>query len=494
MTHEHRSPSTRRVPAAYGEGMSEDAQLQRIREKLQLARDYPRRSRIEGADVHGFELGATVYRSSIESFEQRIGVPLPHEYRRFLTTVGNGGAFPSGRLAELPDVSVDGPVIALDPAVPLDDALIAHLRAECTATPDDDEYGTGDADATNDGILPIADNGFRWSGGNYIGLVLNGPFVGRLVACHPAGLRQPVFLWESNFLDQYERWLDEILADDHARLGGEHLRTTGWFRPRGTQEQLLAGFLGATDEGRAEAHLLALRDLDELSATTLAELTVALYGGSPHATSLLGTMVQHDKRRAAPVLVDWLPEDLPAVCSALSGCPANYIDEFADLIVEQLLDTDFATAAAGTRAVVAAEFALKDSSASLARRLEHFARHRNDVTRLDVIRLLRRVYRPKDFIGVVATSFEDRNPEHLVALLDVLSDLVWRDITREPDMLPLYVDAAKLHARRLRWPLTPTDQAMSEGFTRILAPFDLTPAAAIELSDADVDARVGERA
>lgn len=467
--------------------MSEDAQLERIRAKLELAREYPRRSRIDGADEHEFALGSVATEPKVAALEKCLGVSLPADYRRFVTEIGDGGAFPTGRLAVLPDVRAGDAELDLDPPLPVDDALIGHLKAECTATPDDDEYGTGDADATNDGILPIAANGFRWSGGNFIGLVLNGPYRGRLAACHPGGLRQPVFLWEATFLDQYERWLDEILDGDYARLGGEHLRSTAWFRPRGSEEELLAGFLDAPDARQAEAHLLALRDLDELSPTTLATLARSLRTHEEQAPSLLATLVQHDKRRAAPLLLDWLLVDLTAVSSALSGCPASYIDEFADLIVEQLMGSRFETAAEGTRAVVAAEFALKDSSASLARRLEGYARHRNDGTRLEAIRLLRRVYRPTDFTGVVATAFEDRNPEHLVALLDVLNDLVWRDVAREREMVPLYVDAAKQHARRLRWPLTPTDQAMLAGLTRILAPFDLTPIRALDLTEDEIE-------
>lgn len=458
-----------------------------------LARDHPRRARIDGADDHAFELGPVAPRSRVEAYESRIGAQLPDGYRRFVLEVGDGGAFPSGRLAPIPDLGFAEPEIALDPPIALDETFLGHVRAECTATPDDEEYGTGDADATNDGILPIAANGFRWSGGNFIGVVLNGPFRGRLAACHPGGLRQPMFLWEDGFLDQYERWLDEIVDGDHARLGSEHLRSTAWYRPRGSEAALLEGFDRETDPRRAEAHLLALRDLDQLQPDTITALARALQERKEHAPALLSTLVQHDKRRAAPLLIDWLLVDLTAVCSALSGCPAGYIDEFADLIVEQLMGTRFETAAEGTRAVVAAEFALKESNATLARRLEAYARHRNDGTRLDAIRLLRRVYRPADFVGVVATAFEDRNPEHLVALLDVLGDLVWRDAAREPDMIALYVDAARQHARRLRWPLTPTDQAMSAGLARVLEPFGLTPVAALELSDADVEARLTPR-
>jgi hypothetical protein len=59
----------------------------------ELDRRDPRR-RVFGAAAHQYKLNLPLPVSVIEEFEQRHGVSLPEDYRRFVTEIGNGGAGP----------------------------------------------------------------------------------------------------------------------------------------------------------------------------------------------------------------------------------------------------------------------------------------------------------------------------------------------------------------------------------------------------------------
>lgn len=51
--------------------------------------------RVFGADVHGFRLNPPPPEVDIMAFENSHNISLPHDFRQFLTDVGNGGAGPS---------------------------------------------------------------------------------------------------------------------------------------------------------------------------------------------------------------------------------------------------------------------------------------------------------------------------------------------------------------------------------------------------------------
>jgi SMI1 / KNR4 family (SUKH-1) len=74
----------------------------RITNTLAFLRDMQRP--VFGADVHGFRLNPPVPEADVVAFENSHNTSLPHDFRQFLTEVGNGGAgpfygvFPLGRM------------------------------------------------------------------------------------------------------------------------------------------------------------------------------------------------------------------------------------------------------------------------------------------------------------------------------------------------------------------------------------------------------------
>ncbi len=64
-----------------------------IQRLADLDRRDPQR-KVFGAKVHDYRLRPTVPISVIESFEKQYGISLPHDYRSFITEIGDGGAGP----------------------------------------------------------------------------------------------------------------------------------------------------------------------------------------------------------------------------------------------------------------------------------------------------------------------------------------------------------------------------------------------------------------
>jgi hypothetical protein len=65
-----------------------------IRRSLALLRTRDPESSLFGAMAHQYQLNAPLVESDVQAFERRHGTRLPDDYRRFIATVGNGGAGP----------------------------------------------------------------------------------------------------------------------------------------------------------------------------------------------------------------------------------------------------------------------------------------------------------------------------------------------------------------------------------------------------------------
>jgi hypothetical protein len=72
--------------------------LQRIADKLALLRKNEAALLLEYAELHHYELLATIAEREVRSLEGRYGIQLPADYRLFITELGNGGAGPGSGL------------------------------------------------------------------------------------------------------------------------------------------------------------------------------------------------------------------------------------------------------------------------------------------------------------------------------------------------------------------------------------------------------------
>ena len=215
-------------------------QLQRIQQKLAQAKAADKDLEVFGAKGHKYHLNPPVSEAEVLAFEEKYGVQLPECYRAFMLTVGDAKAKKSDFIA--------GPYYGLYAFGTSVDSLLyekieTYLKAPCNLSPDmtqeewetlsdpllsseeeeeedDDKYFAERAKVFG-GLLPLGSQGCTYEHA----LVLNGKYAGRVVNVD-LDLAQPKFAFETNFLDWYERYLDEVISgqliDDRPTWFGYH--------------------------------------------------------------------------------------------------------------------------------------------------------------------------------------------------------------------------------------------------------------------------------
>ena len=215
-------------------------QLIRIQQKLAQAKAADKNLEVFGADAHQYHLNPPVSEAEVLAFEKKYGVQLPECYRAFMLTIGDAKAKKSDFIA--------GPYYGLYAFGTSLDSLLyekieTYLKAPCNLSPDmtqeewetlsdpllsseeeeeedDDKYFAERAKVFG-GLLPLGSQGCTYEHA----LVLNGKYAGRVVNVD-LDLAQPKFAFETNFLDWYERYLDEVISgqllDDRPTWFGYH--------------------------------------------------------------------------------------------------------------------------------------------------------------------------------------------------------------------------------------------------------------------------------
>ena len=215
-------------------------QLIRIQQKLDQAKAADKNLEVFGADAHQYHLNPPVSEAEVLAFEKKYGVQLPECYRAFMLTVGDAKAKKSDFIA--------GPYFGLYAFGTSVDSLLyekieTYLKAPCNLSPDmtqeeweklsdpllfseedeeedDDKYFAERAKVFG-GLLPLGSQGCTYEHA----LVLNDKYAGRVVNVD-LDLAQPKFAFETNFLDWYERYLDEVISgqllDDRPTWFGYH--------------------------------------------------------------------------------------------------------------------------------------------------------------------------------------------------------------------------------------------------------------------------------
>lgn len=270
---------------------SQKARVDRILEKLARVRD--RGLECFGSESHGFRLNEPTKESTLADFESRHGIELPADFRAFLKYAGNGGAgpyygiYPLEKWNDFLEWVVDDPSPGL---VALPCPLYPGLRRE------DDWEDKIEAESPYQGTISIGSQGCTYA----MQLVVSGQYAGRVVYVDADG-QPPYMVRNADFLQWYERWLDEL-------LGGYDLH---WF-----------GFgLGGTEED-------LLRILDD-SATSETDRVEAV-----QAIGRLAKLSEPGRQRVKTLLSDFDEEVRAAACRAVRTCEVPD----AEQTVSSLLD------------------------------------------------------------------------------------------------------------------------------------------------------------
>ena len=335
-------------------------QLHRIQQKLAQAKAADKDLQVFGADAHQYHLNPPVSEAEVLAFEKKYGVQLPECYRAFMLTIGDAKAKKSDFIA--------GPYFGLYAFGTSVDSLLyekieTYLKAPCNLSPDmtqeewetlsdpllsseeeeeedDDKYFAERAKVFG-GLLPLGSQGCTYEHA----LVLNGKYAGRVVNVD-LDLAQPKFAFEANFLDWYERYLDEVISgqliDDRPTWFGYH---------RGEPAEVLLNEYEHTTDRKTQTDCLegVYHKKPPLEPALLDKIEKLLALNNDDRDFLIEILSQSSYERAKPYLQDLVTKDPKKVFQFVWWYAKDYCAEWVS-VVRELLPTitdertfDFAT-------------------------------------------------------------------------------------------------------------------------------------------------------
>ena len=301
-------------------------QLQRIQQKLAQAKAADKDLEVFGASSHKYHLNPPVTEAEVLAFEKKYGVSLPEDYRAFVQTIGDANAQKLETMA--------GPYYGLSAfGTQVDDLLYEgseiYLKAPCALSPDmtqeewedlsdplltdeeeeDEEEGYvievednyfAERAKVFGGLLPLGSQGCTY----YHALVLNGKYAGRIVNVD-LDLAQPKFAFETNFLDWYERYLDEVIS---GQLMDKRPTWFGYYRGE-PAEELLNEYEQTTDR-KTQTDCLdgVYHKRPPLSEKVLDRIEALISLNNEDRDFLIEILSQSSYERAKPYLQDLVTE------------------------------------------------------------------------------------------------------------------------------------------------------------------------------------------
>ena len=336
-------------------------QLIRIQQKLAQAKAADKNLEVFGADAHQYHLNPPVSEEKVRAFEKKYGLQLPECYRAFMLTIGDAKAKKSDFIA--------GPYYGLYAFGTSLDSLLyekieTYLKAPCNLSPDmtqeewetlsdpllpseeeeeeedDDKYFAERAKVFG-GLLPLGSQGCTYEHA----LVLNGKYAGRVVNVD-LDLLQPKFAFETNFLDWYERYLDEVISgqliDDRPTWFGYH---------RGEPAEVLLNEYEHTTDRKTQTDCLegVYHKKPPLEPALLDKIEKLIALDNEDRTFLIEILTQSSYERAKPYLQDLVTKDPKKVFQFVWWYAKDHCADWVS-VVKELLPTitdertfDFAT-------------------------------------------------------------------------------------------------------------------------------------------------------
>ena len=335
-------------------------QLLRIQQKLAQAKAADKNLEVFGADAHQYHLNPPISEAEVLAFEEKYGVSLPEDYRAFVQTIGDANAQKLDTMA--------GPYFGLYAFGTSLDSLLyekteTYLKAPCNLSPDmtqeewealsdpllfseeeeeeDDDKYFAELAKVFGGLLPLGSQGCTYEHA----LVLNGKYAGRVVNVD-LDLAQPKFAFETNFLDWYERYLDEVISgqliDDRPTWFGYH---------RGEPAEVLLNEYEHTTDRKTQTDCLegVYHKKPPLEPALLDKIEKLIALNNDDRAFLIEILSQSSYERAKPYLQDLVTKDPKKVFQFVWWYAKDYCADWVS-VVKELLPTitdertfDFAT-------------------------------------------------------------------------------------------------------------------------------------------------------
>lgn len=232
--------------------MNDGFPLREIRQQLEQAKNADPELKVFGAKKHQYHLNPPATEDAVVRFEEKIGVQLPTEYRKFLLQAGNGGAGPFYGLFSLEQVEY-----WLTWEVEPDELPLLYPERS-------GKTFESEGEAAFRGCIPIESEGDTY----FTYLLVTGPDRGRVLYIEYEG-SWVFFPRETSFLSWYQRWLREVCNHYESLWFGTELD--------GDEAQLQAYYEHAQAEDDKLYAIKSMKKFPVLSKSTTAFLEKAIW-------------------------------------------------------------------------------------------------------------------------------------------------------------------------------------------------------------------------
>ncbi|SFO02303.1 SMI1 / KNR4 family (SUKH-1) [Chitinophaga sp. YR627] len=402
-----------------------DEQIQRIKDKLSLARNVDKGLTVMGAQNHKYQLHDPVTADEISQLEEQYGIHFPDCYKAFLLQIGNGGVgF---------EDSAAGPYYGIYPLGRninelIGDKAAAYLRRDCAIYPGMSAEYWQSLNARIDGNDDLPDEeyykelGKIWGGVIPIGsqgctymhaLIINGANSGRVVNICTDGPK-PQFTFEVNFLDWYERWLDEIIS-------GQLLQDdVHWFGYAigGPDAAIIRLFLDTDSIQQKQECLKGILCKHKLDTETIKLVEEQLLNGSNEfKTELLQILTKFDYESAKPYLIELAQTDIGGVCSLIRWYAKNASAEWIPLIRKYIGHVD------DEEKFRFCAYLLADAGADFGDLIVPFTERENEEMQVTAFYTLGKLKNKSDFLDAFIKGLSASSNRVIHSTLQALSDV-----------------------------------------------------------------------
>lgn len=400
-------------------------QIQRIKDKLLEAKKADKNLKVFGADRHKYIINKPTTLKSVMEFETKYSITLPDCYKAFVLEFGNGGIGWQNSAA--------GPFFGIYALGENINELIyenieKHLKNECIIVPKmtDDFWKSltkniDENDEISDeeyeielgklwaGILPIGSQGCTY----LHGIVLNGQFKGRVVNLD-MDRQKPQFAYEVNFLDWYERWLDEVISGDLIK------DTPSWFGycKGGTEEELLASFIDSKNIDEKSDNLNGLLNKNHLSSQTVNQIENLIVNNFEPQKTLIQLLCKSSYEKAKPHLIDLIKTDLCAVFQFIYWYAKNKSHEWTNIIEENIQRID------DEETFRFCTYLLKETNSDIGKLIEPFTKNINENIRVQAFYTLGQLKNKKDYLECFIEGLKDNSNWVVHSTLQALSNVI----------------------------------------------------------------------
>ncbi len=177
-------------------------QVNRIKEKMPKALICDMNFTNFGAKNHKYIWNKPCSEEDLKKFEKENLVEIPRSYRIFLSAISNGGPFFGCGLYSLEDIRIYGNIKK--------DSIFYPEMTEEEFDKIQNEFNKEDSidDPNYDGLLIIGTIAYTYD----FAIIVSGKYKGRILLTDGNMERPFQFVHDENFLDYYERWIDDLTS------------------------------------------------------------------------------------------------------------------------------------------------------------------------------------------------------------------------------------------------------------------------------------------